>query len=378
MKNSKKFIGLTFGVCFGFILLVGGVNYVVDPYGFNNFVTIDRINSKKISNTSLTTRYKANILQSGKFDAIMLGTSRIGVMNPDIVNKYLDSNTFNLEYPGSNTKIQNKFFKYAQNFNDVKYLVYGIDFMAFNKNRTIENDFKDFFDLENKITNFQSITNYDLYFNTETFTKSAIFVGKNILNRQETVAKYLSNGMRDYINFIEQQKNGTLKLDEEIKKSIKGYFKPNTGIYKNYEFSYEYLEYFKDTIQFCKEHNIKAFVYIPPMYSDHFDAIYSAGYFDEFELFKKELVKITDFVDFTGHNTISTNKNNYWDSSHLRVEMTEIIMTKIFNDPSIKIPKDLGFLVTKDNIDTHLANLRQQIKYFDLEEYKSVYLSDSE
>jgi hypothetical protein len=364
MMSSRKFIAFVGVFVFLIVGFVGGVNYVVDPYGFNNFVIIDRLNSKKISNTSLTTRYKANILQSGKFDAIMLGTSRIGVMNPEIVNKYLDSNTFNLEFPGSITKIQNKFFKYAQNFNDVKYLVYGIDFMAFNKNR--ENDFKEFFDLENKITNFESITNYDLYFNAETFTKSAILVGKNILNRQETEAKYLSNGMRDYVNFIEQQKNGTLKLDEEIKASIKSYFNPNTGTYKHYEFSYKYLEFFKDTIQFCKEHNIKVFVYIPPMYSDHFDAIYSAGYFDEFELFKKELVKITDFVDFTGHNIISTNKNNYWDSSHLRVEMTEIIMANIFNDPSIKVPKDFGVLVTKENIDQHLQNLEKQIKAYDL------------
>jgi hypothetical protein len=328
-------------------------------------IKIERLNSKKISNTSLTTRFKANLLQSGKFNTIMLGTSRIGVMNPEIVNNYLNSNTFNLEYPGSNTVIQNKFFKYAKNFNDIKYLIYGIDFMAFNKNRIIENDFREFHDLENKITNFDNITNYDCYFNTEIFIKSAILVGKNILNRQKTEVKYLANGMRNYVNFIEQEKLETFKLNEEIQKSIDNYFKPNSGIYKNYQFSNEYLEFFKDTIKFCQVHNIKVFVYIPPMYSEHFDAIYSAGYFDEFELFKKELIKITDFIDFTGHNSISTNKNNYWDSSHLRVEMTDVIIAKIFNDQTVNIPKDFGVLVTKENIDSHLQSLRNQIKAYD-------------
>ncbi|MBE0515626.1 hypothetical protein [Sulfurimonas sp.] len=363
--SSKKFIAFVGLFAFLIVGFVGGVNYVVDPYGFNNLIKIERLNSKKISNTSLTTRFKANLLESGKFDTIMLGTSRIGVMNPEIVNNYLKSNTFNLEYPGSNTIIQNKFFKYAKNFNDIKYLVYGIDFMAFNKNRIIKNDFQEFYDLENKITNFENITNYDLYFNAETLVKSAIVIGKNILNRQDTEANYLANGMRDYINFIEQEKTGTLKLEKQIKKSIESYFKPHTGIYKNYQFSYEYLNYFKNIIKLCKTNDIKLFVFIPPMYSEHFDAIYSAGYFDEFEFFKKELIKITDFIDFTGHNSISTNKNNYWDSSHLRVEMTGVVMAKIFNDQTVDVPKDFGVLVTKENIDTHLENLKNQIKAYD-------------
>lgn len=364
--SSKKFIALVGLFVFLIVGFVGGVNYVVDPYGFNNLIKIERVNSKKISNTALTTRFKANLLQSGKFDTIMLGTSRIGVMNPEIVNNYLNSNTFNLEYPGSNTSIQNKFFKYARNFNDIKYLVYGIDFMAFNKNRIIKNDFQEFYDLENKITNFEDITNYDLYFNAETLVKSVTIMGKNILNRQDTEVRYLSNGMRDYINFVEQEKTGTIKLEQEIEKSIESYFKPHTGVYKNYQFSYEYLGYFKNIIDLCKVNNIKIFIYIPPMYSEHFDAIYSAGYGDEFELFKKELIKIIDFIDFTGHNSISTNKNNYWDSSHLRVEMTDVIMAKIFNDTSVEVPNDFGVLVTKDNIQEHLRNLKEQIKAYDL------------
>lgn len=178
------------------------------------------------------------------------------------------------------------------------------------------------------------------------------------------------NGMRDYRNFIEDKEKGILKLDEEINNSIKSYFRINNGIYKNYKFSYEYLEYFKNTIEYCKKNNIKAFVYIPPMYSEHFDAINSAGYFDEFELFKKEIVKITDFIDFTGHNIISENKNNYWDSSHLRVEMTNQVMARVFNDKEINIPKDFGILVTKENIDVHLQNLRNQLRECDLTKLK--------
>ena len=105
----------------------------------------------------MTTRFNANNLENGNFDTIMLGTSRIGVINPDIVNKYLNSNTFNLDYPASNTIIQNKFFKYATHYNEIKYLIYSVDFLSFNKNKIIKNDFKEFYALEKKIDNFKTI-----------------------------------------------------------------------------------------------------------------------------------------------------------------------------------------------------------------------------
>lgn len=364
--NNKKFIGFSFGFTFLVISIIGSINYFVDPYGLNNFLKINKFNSNKYSNTNITTRYKSNILQKGGFNTIMLGTSRIGVMNPLVVEKYLKQRTFNLEIPGSTTEIQNKFFKYAYNFNDIKYLIYGIDFMAFNKNRITKNDFNEFYDLEEKIIKNKNIFNYDLYFNFETLIKSLKVVIKNILNIQKIEPTYLPNGMRDYQNYIDENQKGIFNIDYLISSSIKSYFIPN-GVYKNYEFSSNYLEYFKDTIEFCKSNNIKVFVYIPPMYSDHFDALSSAGYYDEFELFKKELAKITDFIDFSGHNSISENKYNYWDSSHLRVEMTEVIMGEIFNNNSVDAQEKLGVFVTEKNINEHLQNLRYQIKDYDID-----------
>lgn len=364
--NNKKWIKILLVLCILGFAFVGFVNYIVDPYGFNNKVIINKINSKKYSNTLMTTRFKANILENGNFDTIMLGTSRIGVINPDIVNKYLNSNTFNLDYPASNTIIQNKFFKYATHYNEIKYLIYSVDFLSFNKNKIIKNDFKEFYELEKKIDNFKTISNYDIYFNIETFSKSIKLVIKNILNKQPNDVIYLpKNGMREYQNYIEDDKQGKFDIDESISNDIKSYFSPK-GFYYNYEFSYEYLEHFKNTIEYCKKNNIEVFVYMTPLYSELFDAINSANYYDEFEKFKKEIVKITDFIDFTGHTSITTNKNNYWDASHLKVEKTEEIMKNILNFDSTISQEKIAVKVTKENIDEHLENLRKQIQDYDL------------
>lgn len=365
--NGKKWIKVWAITILIMIPIVGGFNYLIDPYGMNNYITVDRINKYKKSNTGYTFRFKTNIIRNYKFDTLMLGTSRIGLMNPDIVNQYTNGKTFNFEAAGSVTEQQHKLFLYALKYNNIKTLVYGIDFMSFNENRTIEKDFKEFYELYDKIENKQEILNYDLYFNLKTFRDSSIVLFKNLLNKPIFESHYLyKNGMRNLTEQIEALKRGTFKIDKGINSSIKDYFKKDTGVYKKYKFSYKYLKYFKKTIDYCRNNNIKVLVYIPPMYSDHFDALSSVEYYDEFELFKKELVQITNYIDFTGHNTITTNKNNYWDSSHLRTELTEIVMAKLFNDVSKEIPSNFGVMVSKENISTHLLNLRKQIKPYDL------------
>ena len=79
---------------------------------------------------------------------------------------------------------------------------------------------------------------------------------------------------------------------------------------------------FKKIVNYCHENDINIYVYIPPIYVEHFYAIKEAGLKRAFETFKRELADITDFTDFTGVNSITTNKDNYWDSSHLRKEHT--------------------------------------------------------
>lgn len=362
--NYKKWVILFAVFATMFIGFIGVVNFVVDPYGLNQLISIKKFNTNKFSNEKVITRFKLISLVENNFNAIMLGTSRTGVMDPSIVDKYLQAKTYNISFPGSNLDMQNKLFLYAHHFNkNIKYLVYGIDFMAFNQNRD-KKEFPEFYELEDKIRKYEKISKFNLYLNIKTFTYSILTILGNIFNKPlEQV--YLKNGMLDYKNYIQQYNNGVYNFDQEAKMQMKGYFSKN-GIYKNYKFSYDYLEYFKNIIQFCQNNNIKVFVYIPPMFSDHFDALFSANLYDEFELFKKELAKITNFVDFTGHNIISENKNNYWDSSHLKTELTEVIMARIFDNKSVEAPKDFGVYVTKRNIEQHLDNLRKQIKHYDL------------
>lgn len=351
------------------VFLIASFNYVVDRYALNNMISIEGINTNKISNTNITTRFQISTLSNGGYDTLLLGSSRIGVMDPNVVDSYLGGKSFSLAQPRSVTSIHYDLFHYALEFNQIKNVIYGIDFLSFNKNNMVNTEY---ISKEQKIKNKHREYNFDVYFSFDSFIKNITFIKHNLFGQQvskklEPAIYDVQNGMRKHVVYIDALKNGTLDLDREIHEHLRQYFsEAKNNIYYNYTFSSEYLQYFKKIIRYCQDHNIRLWVYMPPMLGEHFDAIYAAGYFDEYEHYEREIAKITDYMDFTGNNTISMNKNNYWDSSHLREEFTPIVMARIFHDVSISVPDDFGVWVTKENVDAHLDTLKRQVRPYDI------------
>jgi hypothetical protein len=367
MMNEKKWLKVWVTV-FLLFPLIALFNYVIDPYGLNQMFSIRGVNYFKKSNTGYTYRFKTNIVMDNEFETLLLGTSRTGVMDPDVVKKYREGEAFSFDAPISTIEMQYKIFKYVMEFNDIKNLIYGVDFMSFNGSRLPKVNFKEFTQLEENIVEKKRIYNFDIYFNWDTFKSSWDVIYRNITNKSIIVDHYrYRDGMRIFSKNQHLYDGGNYPLQQKINDSFREFYNPVVGVYKNYKFSNKHLDYFRKIIEYCKEHNIKVWVYIPPMTSEHFDSFKSAGYYDKFEHFKRELVNITPFVDFTGHNTITNNNHNYWDSSHLRPELTEPIMARLFNDKSVDIPSDFGVMVTKDNIEEHLKDLKNQLEDFDLE-----------
>jgi len=350
--NSKKWLKIFVVLSFLGVGFVGGVNWVVDPYGSNNLIQKDW-NKIKLGNIKRPLSFKLPIIKNGEIDVLTLGTSRTGVMDIDIIKNYYSGNIFSLSSPSSLAEEQYFILRYALKHNNIKTLIYGIDFMSFNGNK--EKPSSDFNEHRKSIENFENIDNPVInYFSIDTLKYSL----KMILNKKDTFYTY--QGERVYINAIESIRNGTFKFKYDIEK-----FKTNAQ-YSPYKFSSKQLDYFKKSIELCQANNINIILYTPPMYYKHFFNIYT-NLENDFVIFKKELVRVKSYYDFSGINEISKNESNYVDESHLRGELAKNIMSKIFNDNSIKTPKDYGILVTKENIDEHLENLKTQIKNYDLE-----------
>ena len=361
--STVKWIKIWFALIL-LIPLVGLFNYIVDPYGFNQLILIDKFNSIKETNSIYSIRYKMPQLVKHEWTTLMLGSSKIGVMDNHVVENYLGGKTFNMDQPTPAMPIQFDAFMYAVNYNDIKNLIFAVDFLSFNKNLKLN---KDYVELKEKVRAYEHFSNIDLYLNIDILTKSIKLIIKNFFGMTKKKLHFHPNGMREYADYIEAYKEGTFDLEKTFNKHLKLYFDPKKGIYSNYEYSDDFMALVKKIVQYCEINDINLYVYISPLYVEHFHAIKEVGLIDEFEHFKRDLVKITDYLDFTGDNSITSDKNNYWDSSHLRIENTEVVMAKLFKDPNFKGYEDFGVFVTPNNIEKHLKEQRDQYKKINLD-----------
>lgn len=77
---------------------------------------------------------------------------------------------------------------------------------------------------------------------------------------------------------------------------------------------------------------------------------------------KKELAKYTDYYDFSGFNSVSTDAMNYYDEGHYRYRVGDLIIDRIFGGGQVKAPEDFGTLVTRENIDRHIENQKRELE----------------
>lgn len=78
-----------------------------------------------------------------------------------------------------------------------------------------------------------------------------------------------------------------------------------------------------------------------------------ANFAEGFLPIKQKLAEHTDFYDFSGFNSITTDNLNYYEEQHYRYLVAKMIIQRIFGSSDIHVPDDFGFLVTKDNVENY-------------------------
>jgi hypothetical protein len=116
-----------------------------------------------------------------------------------------------------------------------------------------------------------------------------------------------------------------------------------------------------ELIKLSREHNFSLIFFISPLY----ETLYLVNAEEMMDV-KKRLAQMTDYYDFSGFNSVTTNAMNYYETSHYRYLVGDMIIKKIYNEDDINVPDDFGVLVTMDNIHNHI--LKQES---DMRKYKS-------
>lgn len=146
-------------------------------------------------------------------------------------------------------------------------------------------------------------------------------------------------------------------IDTHKEEHIKDKKFKNPSVHKT-EFMEQTLKDIQEFVDICKQNTIKCTVFINPTYK----STYLANNPAQFIEFKKRLVQITDFYDFSGINSVTKDPFNYYETSHYRVFIGEKMLARMFdNYKKVSVPDDFGVLVSKNNIDAHIKKLKSQL-----------------
>lgn len=356
-KNSyKRFNILFLFLIFISLTLFGGFNFFIDPYGIYDSPKIASINQYKSEQMAYDRIFQAIEITKRKPDVVYLGSSTVqfGLDTRYFpVNKTSDK-VYNLGLQNGNIKEINHYFKHALvNNPNLNTVVMGLDLFTFEKDKQ-DNLNYDENRLNKKRIIFKDLAN--TLFSFSAFDASV----KTIKNNQNGTAKQLQyiNGMLIYDPG--KPVPGSL---ERFVLFLKGVFRKQPD---EHIFSQEKLNYFREIVQICQEKNINLKVFISPSHATQWTGTEAAGdwYWQQWENWKRELVKITPIWDFSGYNSVTTepisnDMNNYYDSTHYRPIVSQLILAKMFNQP-VKIPDDFGVLLTPENVEANIERIREE------------------
>ncbi len=118
------------------------------------------------------------------------------------------------------------------------------------------------------------------------------------------------------------------------------------------------LRSLKEVVDLAKDHNFHVVVFLNPLHK----LTYMNADLERFSRFKKSLAEIIPYYDFTGLNSITTDNYYYYETSHYRRLVGDMMLKVMLGTPEVAVPDDFGFLVTPDNIDAHLKSQCRELE----------------
>lgn len=246
-------------------ILIFFLNYIVDPYNVTNYNVLNIKNKFSRDDRIEKVEFFKTL---PKQDNIILGSSRVYSMNPDIVTDKFGNSTYNFAVGGASVEDNLGIILYLEREKKLpKRFIIGADFYTFNPNVPPNKYF-----LKNKELNFLVFDNlkeneFSKFFSIDALRASLTTLKHHIKNSNlKTHFKengWLNNdGYEDYSKL--DLKKAALETKHEIEKNIEQYFT---------NFSYRHIdkkrvEYYERIRNICLKNNIELYIFTTPLHPD--------------------------------------------------------------------------------------------------------------
>lgn len=334
--KEKHFFYFLYGIMASIVLTVPVANYAIDYYGVFRGTNQEIIVSNLINERFVKMEYLLRNRNFEKYDSYLWGSSRVQKNDVQLTGK----RTYNMGDSGGMPEDCLRELKILKNqgaFVDTVYL--GLD------------DFAYFMDYEEQITAIyrhpyeQELDKRCKYY-AELLVKPGLIKtwGQEKLMRSSEAITFLhQTGMylvpRETEDQIEENPEEYVR-EKKFTDPLKYKFDENS----RFE---DCLYAIREIKQFCDENHIQ-FV---PFFNPQHMTTYLADDMELMNRFKKELVKISPFWDFSGVNYVTANNYFWYEVSHPRAFICDKILDTVSGQNQITWVPDFGVYVTEENVD---------------------------
>jgi len=334
--SNKKWVTVVFLVLFVNMSLIAMVNYVVDPFGIFG----SNILKNKLQMNERFVKIEYIEKNHQKYNAYLFGSSRIGVVNPKLIEQYVP-----------NSKFYNFTVSSANLYDYLMHLRYFVEKNYELKTLYLQLDIDDMNNYGQESSDYLSQLHPHVTHDSTAFFYARYLLGFFPLNIRTKIEVNLAKTL----NKTYDLKKGTWQLpykEKALMQNAKEYVEKEKSFHLKSRKVISYTQEeqnnkaLTEIVEICKEKRIKLYVFTTPHNHNMTDTFFS----NEYKKYLSDISKITTYYDFSGYNSVTRNNENYYEVSHYRPHVGRWIAAKIFHDKSVKIPKDFGKLIKKGMI----------------------------
>ena len=356
MKNLR-WLAVTIISTIIFLLIVVSVNFCIDTYGVrSNLFCLDKVqyNSTTTCSTEMNRRISnlEYILQNPfHFDSFIFGSSRMWVIDASKINS---GRYYNMSYAGGlpveHLAMVKALLKKGVR---IKSVIIGLDEFSFNA--PPEKDKKQLVYIMHPFITGKSLVYvfYQYYFRIPKLVEISKAIDRLSGRTRESKCVTDQNGFN--IGWLDKEKTIIISGKSSFARQEVKY---HSITYDSKELNVV-LNEINELILLSRKNNFSLIFFINPIYSQYY-TLDAAGLYT----IKEKLAQITDYYDFSGLNSVTTNDLSFLDDIHYRYLVGDMIIKRIFGFGDINIPDDFGVLVTKNNVENHVNKQKLEMKKY--------------
>lgn len=334
LKFWKKVIFISIPiVIIAFLYAIYNLHY--DPYGIFH----SDLSKQIVEPNQHFIKMRFLIKNPGKGKKVIFGSSREGNLRAELFGYY------NMSYSEAlPAEIYDDITLLLKSGVNIKEILIGFDNISYLVNQELH---KTQFLRKTYSNNFSDLKTYFEYL----FIRPGLNIHKEIVNPHKFNT--------DWTQLFISGRPVHLSIDSAIDNFPEQHIndpKFNIPVWQNYYIPRidQAISEIKNIVDISHNHNIKLTIFINPMYKD----VYLKQNFVDYFSFLRKLANITAYYDFSGLNKITENKMNYYETSHFRVKIGDLMLGRMLQRNQ---DTTFGIFVNSVNIEQHINALKKQL-----------------